>query len=78
MATDLSAFAWGQVFALAKDFIDMPPAEIEKLLESPIHEVRAGGCSIMGKQAARKKTSEDRRQELYDLYLRNGLKIPIG
>ncbi|MGH7454117.1 MAG: DNA alkylation repair protein, partial [bacterium] len=31
----------GQVFALAKEFIEMPPDEIEKLLESPIHEVRA-------------------------------------
>jgi hypothetical protein len=32
----------GQVFALAKAHIDMPPEEIEKLLESPIHEARAG------------------------------------
>ena len=60
----------GQVFELAKEFIEMPPSEIEKLLESPIHEVRAGGCSIMGKQAIRKQTPEARRNELYDLYLR--------
>jgi len=60
----------GHVFALAKEFIDMPPAEIERLLESPIHEVRAGGLSIMDKQARRKKTPESRRKELYDLYLR--------
>ncbi len=60
----------GQVFALAKEFMNMPPAEIEKLLESPIHEVRAGGCSIMGKSAAHKKMPDSRRQELYDLYLR--------
>src|SRR5690606_15876124 len=31
----------GDVFALAKELIAMPPAEIEKLLESPLHEVRA-------------------------------------
>ena len=60
----------GQVFELAKEFIDMPPDEIEKLLESPIHEIRAGGCSIMAKQASSKKTPESRRKELYDLYLR--------
>lgn len=60
----------GQVFDLAKEFIDMPPAEIETLLDSPIHEVRAGALSIMAKQAARKKTPESRKQELYDLYLR--------
>lgn len=60
----------GQVFAGAKEFIDMAPDEIEKLLESKIHEVRAGGCSIMDKQARLKKTSPERRKELYDLYLR--------
>ena len=60
----------GQVFALAKEFIEMPLGEIEKLLESPIHEVRAGGVSIMGQQARRKKTPEARRKELFDLYLR--------
>lgn len=60
----------GQVFALAKEFIEMPPDEIEKLLESPIHEVRAGALSIMDKQARSKKTPESRRKELFDLYLR--------
>jgi 3-methyladenine DNA glycosylase AlkD len=60
----------GQLFALAKEFHEMTPKEIEKLLASPIHEVRAGGCSIMGQQATSKKTSPERRKELYDLYLR--------
>jgi hypothetical protein len=46
----------GQVFTLAKEFIDMPPSEIELLLERPIHEVRAGALSIMDKQARRKRT----------------------
>jgi 3-methyladenine DNA glycosylase AlkD len=60
----------GQVFECAKAFIDMPPDEIETLLESPYHEVRVGAVSIMAKQAARKKTSDTRKQELYALYLR--------
>ena len=60
----------GQVFALAKEHIDMPPVEIEKLLESPVHELRAGAMSIMDKQSRREKTPESRRKELYDLYLR--------
>jgi hypothetical protein len=59
-----------QVFELAKEFIEMPPGEIERLLESPIHEVRAGAVSIMGKQAARKRTPESRKIELFELYLR--------
>jgi hypothetical protein len=58
------------VFALAKEFIDMPPDEIEKLLQSPIHEVRAGAVSVMDWQARSKKTPESRRKELFDLYIR--------
>src|SRR5207342_1689322 len=38
--------------------------------ESPLHEVRAGGCSVMAKQAAHRRTSDQRRKELFDLYLR--------
>jgi 3-methyladenine DNA glycosylase AlkD len=60
----------GQVFALAKEFIDMAPSEIEKLLESSIHEVRVGAVSIMDWQARSKKTPEERRKELFDLYVR--------
>jgi 3-methyladenine DNA glycosylase AlkD len=60
----------GQVFALAKEFIDMAPGQIEILLESPIHEVRAGAVSIMDFQARSKKTPDKRRKELFDLYIR--------
>ena len=60
----------GQVFALAKTFVGMPPDEIEKLLENKIHEVRAGAVSIMDFQARSNKTSMQRRKELFDLYIR--------
>lgn len=60
----------GQVFDLAKEFIDMPLDEIDKLLDNPWHEVRAGALSIMDKQARRKKTPESHRQALFELYLR--------
>ncbi|HJR78637.1 MAG TPA: DNA alkylation repair protein [Anaerolineales bacterium] len=60
----------GQIFALAKECMDMPPAEIEKLLESPIHKVRAGAVSIMDWRARSKKTTKARRKELFDLYIR--------
>lgn len=58
------------VFGLAKEFIEMPPAEIETLLESQVHEVRDGALSVMDKQGRRNKTPERRRKELFDLYLR--------
>jgi 3-methyladenine DNA glycosylase AlkD len=60
----------GSIFALAKQFVEMPAGEIEKLMESPIHEVRAGALSVMGQCAKGKKCSEERLKELYDLYLR--------
>jgi 3-methyladenine DNA glycosylase AlkD len=60
----------GQLFALAKEFAGMPVAEIEKLLESPIHEVRAGGVSIMDKESRNKKITDERRKEFFELYMR--------
>jgi 3-methyladenine DNA glycosylase AlkD len=60
----------GQVFALAKEFMDMSLDEVEKMLESPIHEMRVGAVSIMDFQARSKKTTEQRRKELFDLYIR--------
>jgi 3-methyladenine DNA glycosylase AlkD len=60
----------GTVFALAKEFIDLPPPELERLLESDVHELRAGALSVMDKQARRKRTPPVRRRELYELYLR--------
>jgi 3-methyladenine DNA glycosylase AlkD len=60
----------GQVFDLAKEFTAMPTDEIEILLESPIHEVRVGAVSIMDFQARSKKTSEEQRKSIFELYLR--------
>jgi len=60
----------GGMFELTKEFLAMPPGELETLLESDIHEARAGAMSIMAKQFALKKTSPERRGELFELYLR--------
>ena len=60
----------GQVFALAKEFIDIPLEEVETMLESPFHEMRVGAVSIMDFQARSKKTTDVRRKELFDLYIR--------
>jgi 3-methyladenine DNA glycosylase AlkD len=60
----------GLIFDLAKEFIPMDIDDIEKLLESPVHEVRVGAVSIMDFQARAKKTPEDRKKELFDLYIR--------
>jgi len=60
----------GEVFALAKEFIDMPLDEVETMLESPFHEMRVGAVSIMDFQSRSKKTTEVRRKELFNLYIR--------
>lgn len=60
----------GLVFDLAKEFMTMDIDDIEKLLESPVHEVRVGAVSIMDFQARAKKTPGDRKKELFDLYIR--------
>jgi HEAT repeat protein len=59
-----------QIFALAKELMDMSSAEIERLLESPDHDVRVGAVSIMDWQARAKKTPAETRRELFELYIR--------
>ncbi len=60
----------GQVFALSKEFMNMPLDEVETMLESSFHEMRVGAVSIMDFQARSKKTTEIRRKELFNLYFR--------
>jgi 3-methyladenine DNA glycosylase AlkD len=60
----------GSLFALAKEFSGMPVAELETLLESAVHEVRAGAISIMDKESREKKLSPERLNEFYELYMR--------
>jgi 3-methyladenine DNA glycosylase AlkD len=59
----------GKIFALAKDHVSMAPDEILTLLESPDHAARVGAVSIMDFEARSRKTSADRRQALFDLYI---------
>jgi len=60
----------GSLFALAKEFAGMPVKELEKLLDSPIHEARAGAISIMDKESRNKKIDPARLEEMYQLYMR--------
>ena len=60
----------GDIFKLAKEHIEMPVTEIEKLMESPVHEVRVGALSIMGQAAKVPKITDARLKELYELYIR--------
>ena len=55
----------GSLFAVAKEF-----GEIEKLLDSPVHEVRAGAVSIMDKASRNKKIPAERLESFYELYMK--------
>lgn len=58
------------IFKLAKEFIGMPLNEIRKLLDSEFYEARMGAVSIMDFQARNKKTSPERKKELFELYIK--------
>jgi hypothetical protein len=60
----------GQIFALAREYLTMPPAEIERVLQLPHHPARVGAVSIMDWQARATKTTPERRRELFELYVR--------
>jgi 3-methyladenine DNA glycosylase AlkD len=55
---------------VCKKYKDMSLGEIEKALESPVHEVRLAAVIIMTNQASSKKASEALKKSLFDLYLR--------
>lgn len=60
---------FGDVFTIAKEFSAMPLDEINKLLDSDFYEIRMGAVSIMDFQARSKKTTEDQKKDLFNLYL---------
>ena len=62
--------SFGKIFPIAKQFVEMPLKDIERLLDNPYYEVRMGAVSIMDFQARRKNITPEERKALYDLYLR--------
>ena len=60
----------GKLFALAKTFSALNLDEVEALLENQYYEVRMGAACIMDFQARNKKTTPERKEELFELYIR--------
>ena len=60
----------GKLFALAKTFSALNLDEVEALLENQYYEVRMGAACIMDFQARNKKTTPERKKELFELYIR--------
>ncbi|MBC7872710.1 MAG: DNA alkylation repair protein [Ferruginibacter sp.] len=59
-----------EIFTLAKLYCLIPPAEIEKLLDSDYYEARMGGVSMMDFQARDKKVTAEKKKEVYNLYIK--------
>jgi 3-methyladenine DNA glycosylase AlkD len=59
-----------EIFALAKEMVDMPVEEIERLFDDADHDIRVGAVSIMDWQARRRTTGAEARRALFNLYVR--------
>lgn len=68
--TRLLGAKMGAVFALAKSHAGMPLSELERMLDSDVHEMRVGALSIMAKVAAARRTTPDHVAALAEVYLR--------
>ena len=58
----------GQVFALARSFLDLPESELEALLDQPVHEGRVLAVKVLALRARR--GTEEERTACYEFYLR--------
>ncbi len=65
----LMGIRMANLFVLAKKFIGIPIGEIEVLLENEYYEARMGAVCIMDFQARDKKTTPERKKELFDVYI---------
>lgn len=55
--------------AVCKMFKDLPLAEVQKLLDSPVHEHRMAGLILLADRYP--KASAEEQEKIFDLYLKN-------
>ncbi|GAA4915347.1 DNA alkylation repair enzyme [Stackebrandtia albiflava] len=58
------------VFDTAKRHVAMPPAEVERLLESRYYEARVGAVAVLDFKVRRRRVTDEERRLCYELYLR--------
>jgi 3-methyladenine DNA glycosylase AlkD len=56
---------------VCKKFKDLALSEVQKLLDSPIHDHRLGAVIILVEQYKKAKHDAQKRQDIFDLYLKN-------
>lgn len=60
---------FGKTFAVAKTFVAMPLAEVEKLLDDAHYEVRMAAMAILDFKAQARGITDAERKALFDLYI---------
>ncbi|MDP1879559.1 MAG: DNA alkylation repair protein [Parachlamydiaceae bacterium] len=58
-----------EIFALAKEFQQMPVTEVVKLLQNKSLDYRIGAVSILDWKARNKKTTADEKEKIYTAYM---------
>ncbi|EQA51916.1 DNA alkylation repair protein [Leptospira kmetyi] len=61
----------GKIFETAKKYKNLSSSEIVKLLQNKYYEIRMGAVSVLDFIARDKKTEEEKRKEIFDLYLKH-------
>lgn len=56
---------------VCREFRDLPLGEIQKLLDSPIHDHRLGAVIVLVDQYKRAKKDVQKRDDIFNLYLKN-------
>ncbi len=56
---------------VCKEYKDLPLSEIQKLLESPIHDHRLGAVILLVNQYKKAKNDSEKRDHIFTLYLKN-------
>ena len=60
-----------EIFALAKEFQNIPVLEVVKLLKDKNHNHRLGAVSILDWKARNKKTTSEEKKDIYRAYIDN-------
>ena len=60
-----------EIFALAKEFQNIPVIEVVKLLKDKNHNHRLGAVSILDWKARNKKTTTEEKKDIYKAYIEN-------
>ncbi len=63
------------VLRASREFTAMPLTEVERLLASPVEELRAGALRIMGDKVLARRVSDEERRAIYEMFMKHRDKV---